>query len=140
MILMLLFFSIVTMATNKQENETKATGILTKTLKDVQSFKKDKNEEIKKLRIEIDNLKKQRKVSQRRQKKELNEQKKEIKKLKKKLKITQQQLLKYKQAQAQVKKQLQVDKDIIKDLHFMLKQKKEVEMDEYALGRYYFNL
>jgi hypothetical protein len=131
--LTLLFCSVVTMANNEQNNDNEMNGILTKTLKEVKSFKKEKNLEIEALRVEISLLKNKLNSSN-------SKQKKEIKEAKKKLKVSQKKVLKYKKAQIKANKQLKKDKKIIKDLHFMIKHKNEVLMDEYALGRYYFNL
>ena len=131
--LTLLFCSVVIMANSEHNNETEMNGILTKTLKEVKTFKKEKNQEIKALRVEISLLKNKLNFSK-------SKQKKAIKEVKKKLKVSQNKVLKYKKAQIKANKQLKEDKKIIKDLHFMIKHKNDVMMDEYALGQYYFNL
>jgi hypothetical protein len=69
-----------------------------------------------------------------------SKQKKEIRAVKKKLKVSYKKILKYKKAQVKANRQLKEDKKIIKDLHFMIKHNSEAVMDQYALGRYYFNL
>jgi hypothetical protein len=131
--LTLLFCSAVGMANNDQNNDNEMNGILKKTLKEVKSFKKEKNQEIKALRVEISLLKRNFNSSK-------SKQKKEIRAVKAKLKVSEKKVLIYKKAQIKANKQLKVDKKIIKDLHFMIKHKNEVLMDEYALGGYYFNL
>ena len=131
--LTLLFCSVVSMANSEQNNDNEMNGILTKTLKKVKSFKKEKNQEIEALRVQISLLKNKLNSSK-------SKQKREIRAVKDKLKISQKRIVKYKKAQIKANKQLKVDKKIIKDLHFMIKHKSEVEMDQYALGRYYFNL
>lgn len=156
-ILTLLFSSVVIMA----NNDNNATKILTKTLKGVKSFKKEKNEEIQMLKLEILLLKDKLHISKIKQHKEIKKlnalkvkqekkikklhyvkvkQQSEIKKVKQKLVATQHKVLKHKTVEAKLKKKLKTNAAIIKDLHFLLKQKGKVEMDEYALGKYYFNL
>ena len=145
--LTLMFCSVVVMANNEQKNVYDQESILTKTLKEVKTFKRKKNQEIKGLKGELRLLKKKLNASKLQLKKEKSFTKKEIKKLQKEknqlknqFKVSQKKVLNYEKAQLKANKQLKADKKIIKDLHFMIKQKNEIEMDEYALGRYYFNL
>lgn len=131
--LTLLLCSVVSMADNEQINENEVNGILTKTLTEVKSFKQEKNKEIELLRAEIALLKNKLNVSKK-------QQKKEIKKVTKRLELSQSKVLKYKRFETKVNKKLRENAETIKDLHFMIDHKSKVEMDEYALGRYYFNL
>ena len=132
-VLALLLCSVVTMANGEIKSDTKGEKILVKTLKEVQKFKKNKNDEIKKLQEELILLKKKLLLSQ-------YKQNKKIKVLKNKLTKSKKKILNYKQTQVKMDKKLKENQEIIKDLHFMVKHKNKVEMDEYALGQYYFNL
>ncbi len=152
-ILILLFCSVVTIANSKDNSTNKEQEILIKTLQEVRAFKKDKNREIQRLKAEIRLLKKRNrtikdaknreiKVLKKRiklTKNKLSIQKIEIDKLKKSLKSSQNKLIAYQKSQKRLKKQLKDTKDTVKDLHVLLKKKRQIEMDEYALGRYYYN-
>ena len=129
--LTLLFCSVIATANNKQSNSKEEQDILIKTLQEVKQFKKDKNDEIQKLQL----LKKNFNFIK-------HKKNQEIKKLKKRVKISQNKIIAYQKSQKKVKKvrkELQETKEIVKDLHVMLKKKQQIEMDEYALGQYYYN-
>ena len=133
--LTLLFCSVIATANNKQSNSKEEQDILIKTLQEVKQFKKDKNDEIQRLQLELQLLKKNFNFIK-------HKKNQEIKKLKKRVKISQNKIIAYKKSQKKVnkvKKQLKETKEIVKDLHVMLKKKQQIEMDEYALGQYYYN-
>ena len=77
----MLFCSVVTMAKHEKNDSNDKQAILVKTLKEVQRFKKDKNKEIQKLKLELSLLKKRLNITKKRQNKE-------IKVLQKKVKIS----------------------------------------------------
>ena len=151
--LTLMFCSVIAMANSEQNSTQKEQEILIKTLQEVKEFKKDKNREIQKLKAEIKLLRKKNKIIKNTKnreikvlkkrvkltKKKLTLQSTEINKLKKSLKSSQNKLITYQKSQKILKKQLKDTKDTIKDLHVLLKKKRQIEMDEYALGRYYYN-
>ncbi len=130
--LTLLFCSVVSMANSEQNSTTKKQEILIKTLQEVKQFKRDKNNEIQRLKSELKLLRKKFKTIK-------HTKNKEIKELKKRVKVSQNKIIAYQKSQKKLKNELKATKGTVKDLHVLLKKKRQIEMDEYALGRYYYN-